>query len=45
MSKPWTRPGAALVIGIVLGLLLGVRTHNFGVWLMLGPPSGLRSRG
>ena len=36
MSKLWTRPGAALVIGIVLGLVLGFRTHNFGLWLTMG---------
>ncbi len=36
MSRLWTRPGAALVIGIVLGLVLGFRTHNFGLWLTMG---------
>jgi hypothetical protein len=36
MNKLWTRPGAALVIGIVLGLVLGFRTHNFGLWLIIG---------
>ncbi len=40
MNKLWTRPGAALVIGIVLGLVLGFRTHNFGLWLTLGVALG-----
>jgi hypothetical protein len=45
MNKLWTRPGAALVIGIVLGLVLGFRTHNFGLWLILRrrPRGGVRS--
>ena len=45
MNKLWTRPGAALVIGIVLGLLLGFRTHNFGIWLMLGAALGAAFEG
>ena len=40
MNKLWNRPGAALVIGIVLGLVLGFRTHNFGLWLTLGVALG-----
>jgi len=45
MNKLWTRPGAALVIGIVLGLLLGFRTHNFGLWLILGAALGAAFEG
>ena len=40
MKSLWTRPGASLVIGIVLGLVLGFRTHNFGLWLTLGAALG-----
>ena len=40
MNKLWTWPGAALVIGMVLGLVLGFRTHNFGLWLTMGAALG-----